>query len=68
MINSLGFIVDNSVAPDSFMADGGSHFWNDTVNEYCEDNSIKHIVTPAYAPWCNSLIEGLNKLLLGRLQ
>lgn len=67
-VDQLSYIVDNYASPDSFMADGGSHFRNELVDEFCKENRIHHITTPAYAPWCNRLIEGLNKLLLGRLR
>lgn len=38
------------------------------MDKFCSKNQITHIVTLAYSPWCNGLIEGLNKLLLGRLR
>ncbi|KIJ22814.1 hypothetical protein M422DRAFT_141881, partial [Sphaerobolus stellatus SS14] len=50
------------------MADGGTHFRNEEVTQFCEENSIEHITTPAYAPWTNGLIENSNKILLGRLK
>jgi hypothetical protein len=50
------------------MTDGGSHFKNSTVDEFCDDNNIQHIVTPAYAPWVNGLAESTNNLLLSRLK
>ena len=54
--------------PDGFMTDGSSHFDNEEVNKYCEKNGIEHIMTPAYAPWTNGLIENSNKILLGHLK
>jgi hypothetical protein len=50
------------------MADGGKHFNNGDVKTFCSTNNVNHITTAAYAPWCNGLIEGANKLLLGRLR
>jgi hypothetical protein len=47
-----------------FMMDSGSHFNNEVVWEYCEANKIKQHITPAYSPWVNGLVEGLNKILL----
>ena len=44
------------------------HFDNTDVDQFCNEEQVQHIVTPAYAPWVNSLIENANKLLLGRLQ
>ncbi|KIK32104.1 hypothetical protein CY34DRAFT_19288 [Suillus luteus UH-Slu-Lm8-n1] len=35
---------------------------------YSEAHRTKHYVTAAYAPWVNGLVEGTNKLLLGRLK
>ncbi len=54
--------------PDAFMTDGGSHFNNEEVNKFCEENTIDHITMPAYTPWTNGLIENSNKILLGRLK
>jgi hypothetical protein len=45
----------------------GEHFNNGDVKLYCETHNIKHITTAAYAPWCNGLIKGANKLLLACL-
>ena len=50
------------------MTDGGPHFNNAEVNEYCWQQGIEHITTPAYAPWANRLIENANKILLGHLK
>ena len=50
------------------MTDGGLHFNNAEVNEYCRQQGIEHITTPAYSPWANGLIENANKILLGRLK
>lgn len=67
-IDCLTPITDRYVTPDTFMADGGTHFRNTAVDTFCEERGIKHITTPAYAPWNNGLVEGLNRLLLGRLR
>src|SRR6266481_6405159 len=50
------------------MTDGGSHFNNEEVQGYCEVQDIRHITTPAYAPWTNGLIKNANKILLGHLR
>jgi hypothetical protein len=50
------------------MFDGGSHFDNSEVDVFCDEHGVRHITTPAYAPWVNGLIENANKLLLGRLK
>ena len=38
------------------------------MNEYCRQQGIGHITTPAYALWANGLIENVNKILLGHLK
>jgi hypothetical protein len=50
------------------MSDGGSHFNNNDVEEFCKEEQVQHIIAPAYAPWVNGLIENANRLLLGRLK
>lgn len=47
--DSLGRICTNYSVPNTFMADGGSHFDCDAVDDFCKDNNITHITTPAYA-------------------
>jgi transposase InsO family protein len=68
MASSLHRICSNYATPATFMSDGGSHFNNKEVDSFCEANNIQKIVTPAYSPWVNGLIENANKLLLGRLK
>jgi transposase InsO family protein len=65
---SLQRICLDYATPRAFMSDGGSHFKNGTVDEFCDNNNIQHIVTPAYAPWVNGLVESTNNLLLSRLK
>jgi hypothetical protein len=50
------------------MSDGGSHFNNNEVEDFCKEEQVQHIITPAYAPWVNGLIKNANRLLLGRLR
>ena len=54
--------------PETFMTDGGKHFNNNEVRNWCNDNNTDHHVVAAYAPWVNGLVENANKLLLGRLK
>ena len=63
-ISSLDKLCFAYVPPETFMTDGGSHFKNKEVKDFCESKSIKHHVTPAYSPWVNGLVEGTNRLLL----
>jgi len=67
-VNSLQRIFHGHAIPDTVMFDGGSHFDNSEVNAFCDEHGVRHITTPAYAPWVNGLIENANKLLLGRLK
>ena len=67
-LNSLRRICLDYAMPRAFMTDGGSHFKNSAVDEFCTDNNVQHIVTPAYALWVNGLVESTNNLLLSRLK
>src|SRR6266481_4705080 len=67
-LDSLRNLVLHYQKPDTIMTDGGSHFDNEEVQGYCEAQDIRHITTPAYAPWMNGLIENANKILLGHLR
>jgi hypothetical protein len=64
--SSLAHIFTNYATPDVFMADGGRHFNNDDVKPTAI-HTMLGITTATWAPWCNGLIEGTKKLLLGRL-
>jgi len=66
--DSLEYIFDDFAIPDSFMADGGSHFRNNAVDAFCSSRGVKHITTASYSPWINGLIEGSNKILLNILK
>lgn len=48
---------------NTFMSDGGSHFNNQEVREFCSQNGTKTHVVAAYSPWINGLVENLNKQL-----
>jgi len=50
--------------PETFMSDGGKHFNNTEVTEFCSSLGTKRHVVSAYSPWVNGLVEGTNKLLL----
>ncbi|KII91255.1 hypothetical protein PLICRDRAFT_85967, partial [Plicaturopsis crispa FD-325 SS-3] len=50
------------------MTDGGSHYNNALVNDYCASKGIKRVVVAAYAAYVNGLVEGMNKIVLGRLK
>jgi len=64
MVDSLNSIFNNFTAAETFMTDGGWHFNNELVKEYCAKWSCTHHVVALYSPWINGLVEGTNKLLL----
>ena len=66
-VDAIRTISNNFIMPETFMTDGGSHFNNTTVREFCQTNRCKHHVMPAYSPWVNGLVEGANKILLHML-
>ena len=63
-VNAVSTVTKAYIAPEMFMTDGGSHFNNAVVREYCDANGIKQHITPAYSLWVNGLVEGSNKILL----
>ena len=54
--------------PETFMADGGSHFNNQVVRDFCDSRGIKLHIVAKYSAWVNGLVEGTNKILLGILK
>jgi hypothetical protein len=63
-INSLQIIFQNFVPSECFMTDGGLHFDNEAVKEFCKEWRTDREVVAAYSPWVNGLVEGGNKILL----
>lgn len=63
-IDSLAMIFNNFTSAETFMTDGGRHFNNQDVKNYCAKWTCNHHVVAAYSPWINGLVEGTNKLLL----
>jgi transposase InsO family protein len=63
-VESLEHVMTETLPPEVFMTDGGSHFDCKEVRAFCESVGIKTVVTAAYSPWVNGLVEGTNKLLL----
>jgi hypothetical protein len=57
-------IFFNFTTPETFMTDGGTHFTSQKVTEFCHASGTKTHLVPTYSPWINSLIEGMNKLLI----
>jgi transposase InsO family protein len=62
--DSLGQIFQGYAPSETFMVDGGKHFNNKEVREFCEKWGTDVHVVSAYSPWVNGLVEGTNKLLL----
>jgi hypothetical protein len=63
-ISALQQIFRNFVTPETFMTDGGSHFKNSIVREFCAKWKCTQHIVSAYSPWINGLVEGTNKILL----
>ena len=63
-ISALQQIFRNFVTPETFMSDGGSHFKNAEVREFCAKWKCAQHIVSAYSPWINGLVEGTNKILL----
>jgi len=62
--DSLFQIFQGYAPSETFMVDGGKHFNNKEVCEFCEKWGTNVHVVSAYSPWVNGLVEGTNKLLL----
>ncbi|PPQ92619.1 hypothetical protein CVT25_007819 [Psilocybe cyanescens] len=65
---ALARLCDTFTNPETFMVDGGPEFDNAEVREFCKARGIKLHIVPAYSPWINGLVEGTNKILIGRLK
>lgn len=63
-IQGLRHVWTNFVVHETFMADGGSHFNNKEVRQFCRERGSKLHTVAAYSPWINGLVEGTNKLLI----
>jgi hypothetical protein len=63
-VKSLDDIYSGFAPAEVFMSDGGKHFKNNEVKQYCEKWGGRHHVVAAYSPWINGLVEGTNKILL----
>ena len=50
-------------APQEILSDRGKAFLNETIQQLCEDNHIKHRLASAYHPQTNGLVERFNKTL-----
>jgi hypothetical protein len=63
-VKSLDDIYSGFAPAEVFMSDGGKHFKNNEVRQYCEKWGGRHHVVAAYSPWVNGLVEGTNRILL----
>jgi transposase InsO family protein len=63
-ISTLKRISDTYIPPETFMTDGGLHFNNKEVKEWCSGRNVKYHKIAEYSPWINRLVEGTNKFLL----
>jgi hypothetical protein len=64
----LDGITEHFPPPETLMCDGGPEFDNKEVRAWCESKGTKLHIVPAYSPWVNGLLEGMNSKLLGRLK
>lgn len=67
-VTGLNDIASTFPSPEGLMADGGPEFNNQEVREWCEKKGVTLHIVPAYSPWVNGLLEGMNSKLLGRLK
>jgi len=63
-IDSLNRTFSTFAPWETFMSDGGRHFDNKEVREFCDKWGTKTHIVAAYSPWVNGLVEGANKLFL----
>ena len=68
MVNVLRHIGNTYTDPETVMIDGGSHFNNAEVHDFCKKRGIKLHIVAGYSAWVNRLVEGMNKILLGVLK
>jgi hypothetical protein len=65
---SYGDICDIFTASETLMTDGGPEFDNEELRAECTRRGTKLHICPAYSPWVNGLLEGMNAILLDRLK
>jgi hypothetical protein len=65
---SYSDICDLFTASETLMTDGGPEFDNAELRAECEKRGTKLQICPAYSPWVNGLLEGMNSILLNRLK
>jgi hypothetical protein len=65
---SYGDICDLFTASETLMTDGGPEFDNEELRAECVKRGTKLQICPAYSPWVNGLLEGMNSILLNRLK
>jgi hypothetical protein len=67
-VAALHHIRDTYIDPETFMVNGGPHFNDKVVCDFCKEHSIKLHIVAKYSVWVNGLVEGTNKILLGILK
>ena len=67
-VNALQHIRNTYTDLETVMIDGGSHFNNAEVHDFCKKRGIKLHIVARYSAWVNRLAEGTNKILLGELK
>ena len=65
---SFSNLCDIFTEPETLMADGGPEFNNGEMRALCKDRGVELRIVPAYSPWVNGLLEGMNAKLLAILK
>jgi len=63
VISLLKEIKRNFNSPNKISCDNGSHFNNDLVKKFCENENISLIFSSAYSPQSQGLVERINGVL-----
>ncbi|GAA5845930.1 hypothetical protein JCM11251_007340 [Rhodosporidiobolus azoricus] len=66
--NALEKLFTTFGRPEVLMSDNGSHFVNQTVEDFLKENGVEQQVTPAYSPHTNGLVERANALIISALE
>jgi len=59
-------IQEEGVIPKIWQSDQGREFRGE-VSEYCKEENIKQIFSKSYSPQTSGLVEGVNKIMRGKL-
>lgn len=68
IINSMREIFCRLGYPKCIRTDNGRQYISSEFNQYCKENDIQQILTPAYWPQANGEVENMNKSIVKRLK